>query len=302
MGLIDLFSKRQKRARGEVPDVYQYDEIPHELRVSLTFMLQEAFRLGHFHDFGSHLETIVRCLRKEYGRPQLADAYKLTDELLMFIVTEKDVERVLDPIELAVKAIEYLWHKSYKFSEESTSPDAFVRELNGRFREHGVGYEFTDGRILRVDSQFIHTEAVKPALKLLRDPLYKGAQEEFLKAHEHYRHGRNKECLNDCLKAFESTMKSICDKRGWAYDKGKDTSSKLVKAVLDNKLLPPYLESQIGAMRSLLTSGIPTVRNKKGGHGQGQTPVPVHEDEASYVLNLTATTILMLVQSEQKLA
>ena len=28
--ITDLFSKRQKRSRGEVPDVYQYETIPHE--------------------------------------------------------------------------------------------------------------------------------------------------------------------------------------------------------------------------------------------------------------------------------
>jgi hypothetical protein len=43
---------------------------------------------------------------------------------------------------------------------------------------------------------------------------FDGANEEYLKAHEHYRHRRNKECLTECLteclKAFESTMKIIC--------------------------------------------------------------------------------------------
>lgn len=44
---------------------------------------------------------------------------------------------------------------------------------------------------------------------VLSDKRYKGASQEFLAANEHYRHGRYKECLNDCLKAFESTMKII---------------------------------------------------------------------------------------------
>ena len=66
-----------------------------------------------------------------------------------------------------------------------------------------------------MDSELIHTEIVKPALELLNQRNYAGAQQEFLKAHEHYRKGNAKEALNECLKAFESVMKAICDKRGW---------------------------------------------------------------------------------------
>ena len=28
MGVVDIFSKRQRRMRGEFPDVYQYDDLP----------------------------------------------------------------------------------------------------------------------------------------------------------------------------------------------------------------------------------------------------------------------------------
>ena len=47
-----------------------------------------------------------------------------------------------------------------------TVDDAVV-ELNTRFREHGIGYQFESNKIVRVDSQFLHQEAVKPALQLL---------------------------------------------------------------------------------------------------------------------------------------
>ncbi len=30
--ITDIYSKRQKRLRGEFPDVYQYEDIPNELR------------------------------------------------------------------------------------------------------------------------------------------------------------------------------------------------------------------------------------------------------------------------------
>ena len=42
-------------------------------------------------------------------------------------------------------------------------------------------------KIIRVDSEFIHSEAMVPAMKMLSGPMYEGANAEFLKAHEHYR-------------------------------------------------------------------------------------------------------------------
>lgn len=36
MGMFDLFSKRQKRLRGEVPDVFVYDKVPPGLRVQIV--------------------------------------------------------------------------------------------------------------------------------------------------------------------------------------------------------------------------------------------------------------------------
>ena len=83
-----------------------------------------------------------------------------------------------------------------------------------------MGYQYESGQIIRVDSQLIHNAVVKPALLLLRSDHLKGANSEFLSAHKHYREQEYKECLNDCLKAFESVMKGICEKRKWAYDHG----------------------------------------------------------------------------------
>ena len=44
-------------------------------------------------------------------------------------------------------------------------------------------------------------------------------------------------------------------------------------------------------------SGAPTVRNKEAGHGQGSEPVNVPEYLAAYVLHLTASNIVLLVEA-----
>jgi hypothetical protein len=47
------------------------------------------------------------------------------------------------------------------------------------------------------DSQYLHSEATQPVFTLLADKRYQGANDEFLKAHEHYRHGDHKACLKE---------------------------------------------------------------------------------------------------------
>jgi hypothetical protein len=42
LAIYDLYSKRQKKLRGEVPDVYTYDEIPEPLRVQILHIWQDT--------------------------------------------------------------------------------------------------------------------------------------------------------------------------------------------------------------------------------------------------------------------
>jgi len=140
--------------------------------------------------------------------------------------------------------------------------------LNSRFREHGIGYQLESGNIVRVDSQLVHSEVVKPAFYLLSHQRFAGANDEFLKAHEHYRHGRASETINECLKAFESVLKIICTAKGWPYRAG-DTAQTLLDVVFERGLLPSFLQGEFSGLRSVLESSVPTTRNKTSAHGQG---------------------------------
>jgi hypothetical protein len=306
MGVMNLFSKRQRRARGEMPDVYVYDALPQALRVQIVHIIRDAFGEDHYRSdhVSKAFDFVNRSLCHEYGVFELIQYAKSSEHaVLNFFLREENTERALDVIELCFKVIDGFIrdNDTYQYSTTRRSePDDALSELNERFKEHGVGYAFESGEIIRIDSEFLHAEAVKPTLAVLRGKLYEGANEEFLLAHEHYRHGRHKECLVDSLKAFESTMKSICQLRGWATKPG-DTAKALITVCFSNGLLPSYLESQFSSLRSLLESGIPTVRNKNGGHGQGPDPVTVPAYIARYALNLTATSILFLVEANAAL-
>jgi len=291
MAIHDIFSKRQKRLHDEMPDVYTYDKIPSPLRVQVVLILQSSGVLG-----GAVARAVVEALCHEYGRFSLHDFNKkltvsrpYTKELIAFITDEEHYALTLDAIELTLQFMT----KVYPCSE-------LVAEINQRFQEHAIGYQFENGKIIRVDSQLIHSEVVKPTLSLLSDKAYAGAQEEFFSAHKHYRKGENKEAMTDACKSFESVMKVICKKRRWEVDENAP-AAKLISVCFEHDLIPSFWKSQMNALQAMLKDGVPTGRNKTAAHGQGEVPVTVPEHVVSYVLHMTASAIVFLVKSEQAL-
>lgn len=316
MAIFSLFSKRQKALRGDVPDVYTYDDLPNALKVQIVHIWSDALgsdenyydKYGCGDNVQSAYKFIVDTLCREYGMFQLPTAEKhrgrmYLNELANYLLQVDDVEKQLDIVELSFRYIDKITRKYDYLRKQnaSESVDKAIEELNYRFKEHGIGFQFIEGEIVRVDSELLHSETVKPALRLLNENNYKGAQQEFLSAYEHYRHGKNKEALNDCLKSFESTMKGICDKRKWSYQPNA-TSKALIQVCFDNDLVPSFWQQQLSSLRSMLESSIPTGRNKLSGHGQGTSPTTVPDYLVAYMLHMTASTLVFLTTAEKNLA
>lgn len=301
--MFELFSKRQKRLRGEISDVYQYTEIPQNFRVQIIHIIRDT--IGHEHGYSAGTElykAIHQTLCKEYGVFSLAARHQnYSESIFDYFLKSDSYETCLDIIELSFSIIgSYVRQNQWKFEPFEQSANDAIEELNIRFKESGIGYQFESGNLIRVDAQFLHSEAVKPTLQVLgKERDYQGANDEFLSAHEHYRHQRYKECLNDCLKSFESLMKAIHKRHSWSFNEN-DTAKKLINSCLVNNLVPEYLQNQFTSIRILLESGIPTIRNKEGGHGQGSEITVVPEHLASYTIHLTATNLLFLSKCEEQ--
>ncbi|MHC4406100.1 MAG: DUF7014 domain-containing protein, partial [Planctomycetota bacterium] len=93
-------------------------------------------------------------------------------------------------------------------------------------------------------------------------------------------------------------MKIVCHHKGWPY-KQKDTAKVLITTCLDKGLVPTFSQQQLTSLRTLLESGVPTVRNKQSGHGQGMEQHDVPQHLARYALHLTAATVLLLADSAE---
>lgn len=301
MAIFDLFYKRQRRLRGESPDVYIYDDLPMRLRVQIVYIIRDALGVDNYSSrhASNAYKLLYNILVREYGVLELTKRPRsLEDSFINDFLAEESVERALSVIELSFQLIDTFVRNDYPHdSGVEIKADDAIEELNGRFKEHGIRFQFESSKLIRVDSDFIHSEAVKPTLAILRGSKFKGANEEFLEAHENYRRGRYKECLVDSLKSFESTLKSICAGRGWKT-RTTDTAKSLINTCLTEGLFPSFLECQITAVRSVLESEVPTVRNKLGGHGQGTGTIAVPEYFARYPLNLTASSILLMAEAD----
>ena len=142
MPVFDLFSKRQKRLRGEVPDVYSYDKLPDALRVQIVHIVLGA--MGNVADYrvsvASNYKSIVNVLRREYGVFRLLangshDDRGYLGELVDFFLRETNIDRSLDVIELCFQTIDtgtrdfqYLHRRN-----ASAVADDAICELNQRF-------------------------------------------------------------------------------------------------------------------------------------------------------------------------
>ena len=307
---LEIYSKRLKRQQQSGKgDVYQYDTLTDAFRIQVVHIWRDA--IGVYYTLKAYeskpfsniaWEAICDSLTRELGVFQLADRGNPFDQCVQYI-QKADTNEALDIIELTFRLIDTSAREVSLYEKRRScikqDPDDAIEELNHRFRENGIGYQFVSGEIVRVDSQYIHSEVVKPALELLNEKGFRGASDEFLKAHERYRHGDNKGAVVEALKAFESTMKAICDERGWKYFPSA-TAKPLIDVLIRNGLIPSDLESHFSGLRSALESGLPTIRNRAGGHGQGKEPISIPDYMASYALHLAASDIVFLVRASEK--
>ena len=294
MGILDVFSKRNKAD----PDVFVYDKLPDRLRVQIGHLFVNA--IGRDWQEWGELARAIACEHGLFNLPtrqgnSLYDRHDYCTDCMNYVLTA-DTELALDLTEFAFRVVDqHLRNVHHHWIQRSVDADGAIRELNHRFRENGVGYAYENGNIVRVDSQVLHADVVKPALALLRTAGFSGPNSEFMEAHENFRHGRVEAAITEAGKAFESTIKAICELRKWPYEKGRATANELIRVIIEEGLVPRYSEEQLQHVSKVLI-GVSTIRNKNGGHGAGAEPRDVPEHYAAYALHLAASNIVFLVE------
>lgn len=312
---FNIFSKRNAIKKDN--EVFNYNLIPKKLRVQVSLILSKAIKSVadlRYKSVSDICNEILEILHMEYGLYSLYSMFDnklitrgLTEEYFDFINEIDNVENFLDAIEVGFYILKENGY--YGRIEE------IIIELNHRFIENNIGYEYIEDKFIRIDRKFTHNEIVKPALNLLFEKEFENANNEFLNGLEYYKTGCSKDNPNEdfknaiinCNKAFESTMKIICEFKDVPNYNSKHTSSDLINDLIDANILPKHLENSfhglkniIKGIKSSLENGLPVIRNKVG-HGIGTEEEWISEEYVTYAINLLATNIILLVNIYKKL-
>jgi hypothetical protein len=263
-------------AKAGAPDVYVYDKLPPFLKKQISQILTESIPAvdEYWTDVAKTMDREIESFSTLYGPG--------SGSCLTYLAKSEDLEGVLSLIEICAGAM----------------ARAEIDELNARFLQHGVGYQFENGQIIRIDSQYVHAEVVKEALWLLRQPGFETANDEFMKAHRHLREGNLRDANTAALRAMETVLKVICDAREWTYQRG-DTVEKLLAVVQREGLFPDYLGGYFTNLIGAMKAGVPKIRDRQGGHGAAPGDDPVPDHVAAFALHLTAANIVMLVKAHR---
>ena len=216
----ELFSRRYRDKSGD-PEVYIYNNFSQEFRNQCFYIVGDFINKIQKTTYEDVAEKICEAFAREKGLKYVAGYYGRINDLdaISKYFDESSNEDFFDFVDFIFtncvgtkELIDAYWH----FGD-----DPFVRaadELNLRFKQHSLGYEFTNGEIIPKTNEVIHQQIIKPALKILTDERFRGAEEEYLLAFEHFKTGNNKDAILNAGKAFESTIKTICKELKYKYE------------------------------------------------------------------------------------
>ena len=292
-----FFSQRQNDGQG-TPEVLEYDNLPMEFRNQFLYILVDVCS-----ECGGDLwRDIHRLYCREKGLLRLGshyvDSWKAAELNIMDYVSSASTSDLLDFIDFTYNIFCDLvkQQKVLQCYLENDAPiEDAIEELNDRFKQHNLGYEAINGELIRVDNRVIHEQYVKPALSLLCNEEFEGAEEEYRNAYEARRVGNNKDAILNATKCFESVMKTICEKKGYSFNPQRDTANNLLNILKKENFFPAYMNNHLDNVINTLISGAPTVRNKEAGHGQGSEITEVPDCLVDYVLGLVAVNCVLLV-------
>ena len=309
MSVNEPFFKRRQRERGEFPELFQTERMPHKLQLQLFEIYRDI--VGASGDFSGNGVTtcVLDVLRREHPEDfmNFANNYEFINSVLKSVGNLENDEYILSIIEISIQIHPHIHQReeggSYYFEKYRTNRpplvlEDYIDEINIRMKENGYGYQFEEGQFIPIDSTATHQEAVKPAIILMKNESFHGALDEFMSAFDGYKSGRFEECIRLCGNSIESTLKQIIAERGLMLPKSQ-TATPMIELLSSNDVVPAYLTSHYTSLFSMLKSGVPTVRNNSGGHGAGVQPRDVPDYLARFVINMTASSILFLIHAHQ---
>ena len=188
-------------------DIYKYDKLPDKVKrhiIAVWFELLNkfpAFDRGKSDNFFAVVAKELWVKYDEFQSPR--NSGSPSESVCNFFGEQQDVKKCLEIMELVFSCLSH-FYRADVYVNAGLDYDIYraKAKLNAVFQEHSVGYEFRGDKIFRIDSGVMHKEVVAPTMTLLYEPFFKGANEEFLKAHEHFRQGTQQIQISEEIAAF----------------------------------------------------------------------------------------------------
>ncbi len=287
MSTIKVFSRRQPILAKEVA-------LPSGVRRRIWYLFTDTdpyYLPGDFNDWTLTFHALPERLLREHGWRELKvfksqGVYERAG--IEEFILKGPARYVLDATELfhdlLVKHVENQQRRLNLLAD-------YQRGLNTIFDDSSLPWRMLEGRIIRVDSQWLEQEIHGKAAELLSVRGFNGPLDEFQRARSALSSGDYKAAIHNANLALESTIKAIL-----GVDKAKPGS--LIRSLIDSKLVPEYHEGFLKAFEEHILRSVPTIRNVEGGvgHGQGTSVNEPPKSLAELAVNLAGVLIVYLIR------
>lgn len=270
----ELFSKRYRLR--PTPEGLMYEDVSERARVGLYHIVEQFFYREHQNAYYDLYKKI--CVALRIPRDRSVDNDYHASKTLEMLVMNCEWWQFYDICEVMWQILEYPWGNKDELSEQ----------VNTLFKEERLGFEIRDGKVEKVGSGFIDAK-IGEARYLLKEPEFKGADEQFEKAIKHLNVRPNPDvenCIKDAVAAIESVGRIIVnDEKALLDDIIKDMTRKgIIPKPLDQSIqkIYAYRGDQPGVAHGLVGASKVTF------------------DEAEFVLAMSAAIIIYLVKKRSK--
>ena len=280
-----LFSKRFRRALSERKIPYPSFSRVLRKRLAMTCLITAC---GDVDPSIQERGDVRYALQKAYGKDTLSVKEEGTDH-------DRDAEGFEDFLVFAyphcvLDALEAFYRL---LPDERRGP--FQSDLNEVLAEEASPWRMSDGHMYLVDSHFLDALKDQVEEEMKREG-FLGAYEEFKDARRYLQAGAVDDAIHKANCAFESALKSLL----YREEGTADDLLKMLREKTDLLDAVP-VEAQKALVLKVL-QGLPVLRHKLGGHGQGTQPVNVPRAYGDLAINLAATYIKFLLDIKKDLA
>ncbi len=251
--------------------------MPKSGRIGLFYVVEKNIERIGFTSLYEQICILLRIL------PSERDSVLQLDDVQLFNIVEQifltcDWWRLFDICELMYRNLG---------SSQQYYSDKFTKDLNIVLIDEQLGFEMREGKIEKIGSA-LADEEIRKTRYLLKQPEFKGADEQFEKAIKAL-NARPKPDVENCVKDAVSAIESV----GRILIKDdKAVLSDIIKDMAKQEIIPKPLDEVI--------QKIYAYRGNEPGvaHGLvGESKVTIYE--AEYVLAMSAATIIYLVNKNK---